>query len=427
MDMSTYQRRCGWMVIFILFGGAVVNYIDRSVLSVVKPHLQKELSLSNTQYGLAVNVFLMAYMVFFIVGGHFADRFGYRRTFPLAVIFWSMANMLAGLTRGLVSLCVFQGLLGVGQGGFYPISMRAISEWFSNEDRAKPVGVLMCGLSVGTLVTAPLAAGIAMKFGWRAAFVATGALGLILVPLWHLAHRRIRKIYGTLDPAPALLEKTKVAAGAPAGITVGEVLRTRKFSMILCARVLADMVWYFYVFWLPGYFQEARGFDMGMVARLMWIPFFFGDIGALGGAWTSSALVRRGYGLNFSRKIVLVASASCCIIGASTFLAPGRYLALALASLAVFGHLSWGTNLHTVITEISPERHVSVLYGITGAAATLVSGIAQPVIGRVVDSLGYGPAFLGTAVVFLLAIVSLLGAGKIERIKRKQPSVAAAT
>jgi ACS family hexuronate transporter-like MFS transporter len=427
MDTPTYQRRCAWIVIFILFGGSVVNYIDRAVLAVVKPHLQKELSLSNTQYGLAVNVFLMALMVFSIVGGHFADRFGYRRTFPLAVIFWSIANMLAGMTRGLFSLCVFQGLLGIGQGGFYPISMRAVSEWFSNEDRAKPVGVLMCGISVGNLLTAPLAAGIALKFGWRAAFVATGALGLILVPLWHLAHRRIRKIYGTLDPAPALMGKAKLAAGAPAGITIGEALRTRKFSMILCARVLADMVWYFYVFWLPGYFQEARGFNMGMVLRLMWIPFFFGDLGALSGAWTSSALVRRGYGLNFSRKIVLVASASCCIIGASTFLAQSQYLALALASLAVFGHLSWGSNLHTVITEICPERHVSVLYGITGAAATLVSGIAQPVIGRVVDSYGYGPAFLGTAGIFVLAIAMLLGAGKIERIERKQPPVLAAT
>jgi ACS family hexuronate transporter-like MFS transporter len=285
--------------------------------------------------------------------------------FPLAAIFWGVANMLCGLASGIVSLCVFRGLLGIGQGGFYPISMRAISEWFSNENRAKAVGVLMCGIGVGTLLTSPVAAWITLHYGWRAAFM-TGALAFVLLPFWFWAHRKIRAIYGTPDPAPALLAKDRRAPGVVPGITVREVLFTRKFSMILGARAMADIVWYFYLFWIPGYFQEARGFDLGMVAKLIWIPFFCGDIGSIAGAWASSSLVRRGYGLTFSRKIVLVASASCCIVGSVATYAPSQYLPLALVSLAVFGHLSWGSNLHTVITETSPERHVAVVYGFTG-------------------------------------------------------------
>ena len=425
METTKNQVRCGWMILFILFAGSVVNYVDRAVLSVVKPHMQRDLSLTNTGYGLAVNAFLLMYMFFFIIGGRLADRFGYRRTFPIAAIFWSVANMLHGFVGGLGSLCVFRGLLGVGQGGFYPISMRAISEWFSDETRAKAVGVLMCGIGVGTLLTSPVAAWITMNYGWRAAFFATGALGFVLLPFWQMAHRKISRIYGTADPAPALSATAKAPA-TPGEITVREVLFSRKFSMILCARALADIVWYFYLFWIPGYFQEVRGFDLGMVAKLIWIPFFFGDIGSIAGAWASSALVRRGYSLTFSRKVVLVSSASCCIVGAIATYAPGQYLSLALVSLAVFGHLSWGANLHTVITEISPERHVAVVYGFTGAAGTLVGGISQPLIGRVVDLFGYGPAFLGTAIVFLLAIGMLMGAGRIERIQRKQPLAAVA-
>jgi ACS family hexuronate transporter-like MFS transporter len=131
----------------------VINYVDRSVLGVVKPQLQKDLALNNTEYGLAVNAFLITYSALYILGGRLADRFGYRRMFPINVVFWSISCMLHSLARGLGSLCLFRSLLGVGEGGFYPSAIRATSELFGSEQRAKAVGIIMCGLSVGALVT----------------------------------------------------------------------------------------------------------------------------------------------------------------------------------------------------------------------------------------------------------------------------------
>jgi ACS family hexuronate transporter-like MFS transporter len=196
------------------------------------------------------------------------------------------------------------------------------------------------------------------------------------------------------------------------------VLQRRKYWFVLVARALTDSAWYFYLFWIPGYFQEVRGFDLQMVGKLLWIPYFASDLGALGGAWASSALIQRGIGLDRGRKSILVPSAILCMFGAFTYFVSSSYVALGLVSLTLFGHQSWSSNIHTVITEITPPKHVAVLYGVTGAAGTLMGAVSQPLIGRVIDVHGYAPAFVAAGAVYVLAIVLLLSAGKIERIRR---------
>ena len=187
--------------------------------------------------------------------------------------------------------------------------------------------------------------------------------------------------------------------------------------MFLLTRAIPDSVTYFYLFWLPAYFQDVRHYDLEMVGKLLWIPFLCADVGALGGAWLSSALIKRGMGTDRGRKVVLYLSACFPILGAGAFLAPTHTLALALVSLALLGHFSWATNIHTVVTEITPRRHVAALYGVTGAVGTLMGVLTQPLIGRAVDMSGYGAPFVGTAVVYILALTMLKFAGKIERIE----------
>lgn len=402
--------RSGWLVVAVLFAGSVLNYVDRAVLGVVKPFVQKDLSLNNTEYGIAVNCFLTAYTVFYILGGRLADRFGYRRMFTVNVIFWSAACALHSLAAGFAVLCLFRVLLGIGEGGYYPAAMRGASEWFGPENRAKAVGILLCGLSIGSLITPPIAAWITAEWGWRASFLATGLAGFLLVYPWLRLHR------GISPPAHAAAMERAPAAGE---LSVGAVLRNRKFLGLLLARAVTDAVWVFYLFWIPGYFQEVRGFDLGSVARLMWIPFFCADLGALGGAWASSGLVRSGWSVDRSRKLVLLASAAMGLLGAFTPAMASPYAALAAVSTVLFGQLSWSSNIHTTITEVAPARHVAVLYGITGAAGNGLGAVVQPLIGRLVDTYGYTPAFLCTGGAYLLAMVFLVAGGRIEPIERR--------
>jgi ACS family hexuronate transporter-like MFS transporter len=330
--------------------------------------------------------------------------------------------MAHALVQGLRSLALCRAILGIGEGGFYPAAIRGITEWFPPENRAKGVGLILSSLSVGALLTPPLVAWITIHYGWRASFLVIGGLGLLLLPPWLLLHKRIHQIYGAGDPAPTEKREHETSAPAEDDLSLSEVLKTRKYWCVLAARASTDASWYFYLFWISGYFQDVRRFDLATVGRFLWIPFFCAGAGALGGAWASSALIRRGLGLDRSRKTVLLASVSLCVVGASACFAPVASLAVALVSLALFGHQSWGSNIHTVITEISPPRHVAVLYGITGAAGTLLGAAAQLAIGPVIDLFGYKPAFVWAGGMAALAAVLLLAAGTIERIRRNVES-----
>jgi ACS family hexuronate transporter-like MFS transporter len=299
--------------------------------------------------------------------------------------------------------------------------MRGVGDWFHSENRAKAVGLFLCGVSIGALLTPPIVAWLTLRHGWRASFLVTGALGFLLIPIWLLLHKRIQQVYGTPDPAPAYHSEERSGEPTREDLSLKEVFRQRKYWFVLGARCVTDSVWFFYLFWIPGYFQEVRNLDLAMVGKLLWIPFFSADIGALFGAWTSSGLIQRGLGLDRSRKLVLIPSALLCVSGAGAFFVPTHILSLGLVSLALFGMMSWAANLSTAITEITPRQHVAVLYGITGAAGTLTAAITQPLIGHLVDSMGYKIPFVMAGTSFLLAIALLLGAGKIEQMRRMGP------
>ncbi|MEW5976241.1 MAG: MFS transporter [Acidobacteriota bacterium] len=415
MVTSARHRRFAWLIAIFFFLGSVLSFVDRAVLGVVMQQVRAELSLTNTEYGLATTSFLITYMIFYVLGGQLADRFGSRRMFSLNILFWSIASMAHAVAQGLASLCVFRGLLGVGEGGFFPTAMRGIAEWFPPENRAKAVGVLMCGISLGMLITPPTVAWITFHYGWRMAFLVTGSLGLFVIPPWLLLHRRIQQ--ASEVPDMDLLQKRLGESAVNKHSLVGQVLSRRRYWLFLLARAFPDTVTFFYLFWLPGYFQVARHYDLETIGKLLWIPFFCADLGALAGSWLSSALIRRGMGLDKGRKVALVLSAMGPIVGAAAFLAPTHSLALALVSLALFGHFSWSSNMQTVITEVMPPKHVATLYGLTGAVGTLMAAVTQPLVGRAVDLAGYGPAFLGTAVAYVLALLMLFSAGRIEEIQ----------
>ncbi|MEW5978414.1 MAG: MFS transporter [Acidobacteriota bacterium] len=418
MDINaSTTNRLGWMVVLVLFAGSVNNYLDRAVLGVVMPQIRHDLGLSNTAYGFAVNAFLLLYMLFYILGGRLADAIGCRRAFLITITFWSLASMAHALARGFWSLCFFRAMLGVGEGPFYPAAIRGISEWFRPDNRAKAVGLLICGVSIGSLITPPVVAWITARYGWRASFVVTGASGFLLALVWLFLHRIIKMTLGTSDPAPAHRETSSDVA-EESDLSPGEVLRRLKYWLILLARATTDAAWLFYIFWIPGYYQVVRGFTLAEVGSLLWIPFFFADVGALGGAWASSGLIRRGFGLDRSRKTVLVVSGLLGVVGGAAYYAASDAVSLACVSLALLGHFSWASNIHTVISEITPVRHVGVLYGITGAAGTFLGAVTQPLAGHAIDAVGYQIPFLGCSALYGLAIVLLLSSGKIERIRR---------
>jgi len=418
VNKSAWQNSFRWLIVLLLFAGSAINYLDRSLLSVVMPQVRRDLLLSNANYGLAIHAFLIMYAVFYILGGRIADGIGYSRTFTLAVAFWSLAAMAHAFVRGLPSLVLCRALLGIGEGIYYPAAMRGVAGLFPPASRAKAVGSILSAICLGLLVAPPLVAWTTLHYGWRVTFFLLGALGSLLLPPWLWVHRQIPRAHG---PAGTAAKTGDPAVGAPSEqeVTLGEILKTRKYWCILAARGCSDTAWYYYLFWIPGYFQEARGLSLATVGKLLWVPYFGAFIGAFAGAAASSALIRRGWGVHRSRRTALLVFAFLCVCGASAGFAPGPKLALALFSLALFAHECWSTNIHTVITEISPPKHVALLYGMTGAAGTFVGAGAQLAIGPLVDLYGYKPAFVWAGGLYVLAAGLLISAGVLEPIRRK--------
>jgi MFS transporter, ACS family, hexuronate transporter len=274
------NRRFAWFIAFLLFAGSVVNYIDRAVLAYVTPQVRHDLSLTHTDYGLVLNAFLVTYTVFYILGGRLSDRLGCRRSFTITVVLWSLASMAHSLAQGFRSLFVCRALLGMWEGGYYPAAIRGTVEWFPSAHRAKAVGLLLSALSVGMAIAPPAVAWITLNYGWRAAFLVTGAVGLLLVPPWLWLHRRILQRYGVRDPAPAAMLDQEALPTGDEDLSVVEVLKTKKYWCVLAARGASDAAWYFYIFWIPTYFLETRQLDLAMVGRLLWIPYVVaGQIG----------------------------------------------------------------------------------------------------------------------------------------------------
>jgi ACS family hexuronate transporter-like MFS transporter len=268
------------------------------------------------------------------------------------------------------------------------------------------------------VVTPPLVAWTTLHSGWRLTFLLIGALGFVLLPPWLWLHRQGQGTEGTPGCVP--VEGCDPAAGvSSADVPLGEVLRSRKYWLIVAARGCSDIAWFFYLFWIPAYFQEVRGLSLARVGKLLWIPYFCSFIGALAGAAASGALIRKGWGVSRSRKTVLLAAAFLAAFSASAGFAPLTIMALALVSLALFSHQTWSTNIHTAITEISPPQHVAILYGISGAGGTFVGAGAQLVIGRLIDLHGYKPAFVGAGGMYVLAAALLVSVGVLEPIRRK--------
>ena len=422
---STLQTRFAWWVILLLFLGSVTNYIDRAALAVIAPQVRRSLLLSNTDYGIALNAFLILYMTGYVWGGRLADRFGCRRVFAWALFLWSAASAAHCVISGLVGLCLCRALLGLGEGAFYPAAIRGATEWLPPESRGKAVGLYLAGISIGTLLTPPMAATLASQYGWRAAFLLTSVFGFLLLPLWLLLHRRIRKQWGDADPTPGQRRQQEENASCSSTISLTQVLHTRKYWLLLSSRALSDMAWYFYLFWIPAYFQEVRGFNSKMVAEFLWIPFFSAGLGSLIGAWTSSRLIQQGMSSDKARKKVMFVSALVAIAGTLAFLA-SSFQALAMVSVGLFAYEAWASNLHATIIEVSPLRHTSVLYGITGASGALAGAVSQPLIGRIVDFQGYHTVFVIVGFLHLVALVCLLRAGKIEPIRGTEASLAVA-
>lgn len=392
-------ERQRWVILALLCISTAINYVDRQALSVLLPTLRTELGISSVQYGAIGTLFMLAYTVGQIGAGPLIDRVGTRKGFSIAISVWSMAAMAHAFARGAMGLGILRVALGLGEAGNWPAGGKAIAEWFPKERRAFAMGVFDGGSAAGAILAPPIVAALALTFGWRAAFVLTGALGFLWLAAW-------LRFYHNPAPAPAASTARKCF----------EWPRGRRLWGLMVTRMIATPVWWFYVFWLPDYLGKDRGFTLAEIGMFGWIPFLTVDLGKLAGGGLSDYFLRRGWTATLARKSVMACGALAMAGGVQVVGAPNAAAALAWVSLATFGFGLWSANILALHADIFPSESMATAVGWTGTAASLGGAGFTYGAGWMVHHYGYGPVFAAAGTAALVALLSLVFlVGRVER------------
>jgi MFS transporter, ACS family, hexuronate transporter len=378
-----------WAILAMLFAATVLNYVDRQTLSILASPVQKDLGIDDLGYARIVQYFLIAYALSYLGAGWVTDKLGAKLTLALFLGWWSLANMATGWVRNAAQLGFARLMLGIGEPGVYTAGPKAVAEHFPPQERGFAIGVYTAGAMIGATIAPPLIAWLALQYGWRAAFVVTGAAGFVWLAVWLLVYRSPD---GT-EPA-----RTKEP------IRWGPILRDRSVWGLALARMIADPVWYFYLFWFPKYLTDDRGMALIEVASLAWLVYLAADVGSIGGGWFSGRLIRAGIAPARSRLIAMTCAAAVAPIGMLISLRLGIAPTIALGALVAFAHLVFQINIGVLVVDIYPMRHVATVFGLIAAGSALGGLLSTQLVGQLASTRAYGGIFLLMGVLHPVAL-----------------------
>jgi ACS family hexuronate transporter-like MFS transporter len=410
-----------WLVVGLVFLATVINYVDRQTVSVLKTSISQDLGLTNAHYAAVQNCFLVLYGISQMLSGRLYDAIGTRLGFTLSIVVWSGAAIAHFFARTVWSFGFWRGVLGLGEAGNWPGAAKAVGEWFPARERALGMGIFNTGAAVGGALSPPIIAWLASSYGWRPTFLITGVLGFAWLALWLLLYQAPQRHPWITEEERAhiLSDRADPAPDAPTWRPGwGELLRYRQVWAVVVGRFVTDPIWWLYVFWLPSYFQEARGFSLQQVGWSAWFPFLAAGVGAMGGGWASGHLIRRGWSVDRARKTVMAAGALLTPAGIFAVRAESPVTALALMGVELLGFQAWINNLQTLPSDFFPGSAVGSVFGLGGTAAAIASVLYNWNTARVVDAFGYAPVFVAAGVLGPLGLVlTLLLAGRIEPLR----------
>jgi ACS family hexuronate transporter-like MFS transporter len=395
-----------WRIAILLAVITTINYIDRSVFGVVAPMIREQFDIGDADYGLITSGFLLAYGIGQLISGPLIDRLGTKRAFSLAAVFWSVATILHALGRGLWSFFALRILLGLAEAANFPAASKAVAQWFPANERSTAVAIFMLGAGLGAIITPPLTVWTLQTLGWQWAFIIPGSLGLVWVFLWQRWYH-LPETHPTIEPTEkALILEQRSDQQSQGSWTA--LLSYREFWGILIARVVSDFPFYFFLFWLPQYLIDVRGFDLRAIAMFAWLPWVAADLGALTGGSLSSALVTRGYTINRARKTVIWLGAVLVALAViPAYYTASSALALALICFGLFAIQVKGSVFFTLPTDLFPADRVATVWGVFGAVGSLGGSLLGLLAGYLIQQAGYESVFLMIASLHLISALLL--------------------
>ena len=413
-----------WTVCALLFVVTTINYVDRQVLGILAPTLQRELHWSESDYGDVVSWFSLVYAFGFLAVGRLLDRVGVRRGFAVAIVAWSVAAIGHAFARTAAGFSAARALLGLGESANFPGAIKTVAEWFPKRERALATGIFNAGTNTGAIVTPLVVPRIALTWGWQWAFIATGSLGFVWLVLW-LALYASPQTHPRVSSGELAHIRSDRDEGAEVAVPWIRLLGVRQTWAFAVGKLLADPIWWFYLYWLPKFLDTTYGIRLAQLAPPLIVVYLVADVGSVGGGWLSSRLIQRGWTVNRARKTAMLAMALLIVPTALAPLAGSMWAAVAIVSVAAAAHQAWSANVYTLASDMFPRAAVGSVVGIGAFAGAMGGVLFQRVTGRVLEANGndYTPIFVvcGLAYVTAWVIIHTL-APRLEPATVEEPA-----
>jgi len=413
-----------WRIIGLLFFATTVNYIDRQVMSFVMTddNFKREmLGLSSSapltpgliatfkeQMGLVDAAFKTLYAIGFLIAGWLIDKLGTKKGFSIGIIVWSIAGLLTGLVQSFFHLRLVRALLGLGESTNFPSAIKTTSEWFPKKERSFASGVLNAGSNMGVILTALSMPYIIIHYGWRAAFVATGFLGFVLLIIWLLNYKKPHESKKISAQELAYITQDNNAT-PPQKISFFRLFRYKQAWIFAIGKFFADPIWFFFLTWLPTFFNDNKALDQNLQLSSFGLTFFIiyliSDGGSVFFGWLATKFMKIGWSENRARKTTLLICALCVTPIYFASVTHDLYVAIALIALATAAHQGWSANMYALPANLFPSQYVASVTGFGGTIGTVSGIILAASTGFIVAKFGYQPMFIIASSSYLVGLI----------------------
>jgi len=409
--------RYRWVIVSLLFVAMVINYVDRQTIGILKADLSKEFGWSEGDYADLVFYFQLSYAAAYLAWGKIMDKIGARWGFGIAFLIWQVAHIAHAGARGLTGFIFARMALGLGEGGGFPGGIKAVAEWFPKKERAFATGIFNAGTNIGAIVTPLVVPAIVLAWGWQMAFIVTGVVGLVWLPIWLILYRtpRQHKKIGAAELAHIEQDEADPVEKIP----WVKLLTKRETWAYALGKFLIDPIWWMFLFWLPDFLGKRYGLDLKTFGPPLIAIYLLSDVGSVGGGWMSSKFMSMGWSINKARKITMLICALLALPVMFASYADSVWLAVLIIGVATAAHQGFSANLYTLPSDVFPRGAVGSVVGIGGMLGAVGGMVFSKYIGQVLEKIGtYTPIFIvaGSAYLIALLVVHLL-TPKMEPVK----------
>lgn len=418
-----------WTVVALLFFATSINYIDRQVIGLLKPTLTTVFGWDNTTFGTINGIFQFFYAFGLLAFGRIVDRVGTKIGYTISIVIWSVFAMGHALARSTFGFTIARSGLGLGESGNFPAAIKSVAEWFPKKERALATGIFNSGANIGAVVAPIMVPWILGVYGWQMAFIITGALGFIWLLFWWFVYEIPSRKKGIsqaeYDHIHSDVEDV-TAAGPVKPVSWSKLLTVRQTWAFVFGKFLTDPIWWFFLFWLPGYFSDTFHLDLSKPGWPLVIVYSATTVGSIGGGYLSSYLIKKGWPIYKARKSAMLFFAICVVPVVTARFFGNMWIIVGLISLAAAAHQAWSANIFTTASDMFPKKAVSSITGIGGMAGSIGGIIFQPLVGWILDyftrqgnkTLGYNIIFVVCGSAYLLAwVVMHFFAPKMQRVQ----------